>query len=126
MFCWLVGQYCYDTQDKQESGGREITMGLHFEIKLGFGKRNFAIERLLSDKMGFGVYENSYFLKEGVFGSPTVIFDEERIGRGVEVDIKSGKLMFDSPGPSTNSDVELLFQLMQRAVELTGVKKIVI
>lgn len=100
-------------------------MALHFEIKLGFGKSQFDIEKLLSERMAFGVYENSYFLKEGVFGSPTVIFDEEQIGRGVEVDVVGGKLIFDSPVPSTNSDVELLFKLIQRAIELTGATNLV-
>lgn len=100
-------------------------MALRFEIKLGFGKRKFDIESLVSDNMAFGVYENSYFLKEGIIGSPTVIFDKEKIGRGVEVDVEDGKWIFDSPVPSTNSDVELLFTLLQKAINLLGAKELV-
>lgn len=100
-------------------------MALHFEINSGLRQGNFDIEKLLSENMAFGVYENAYFLKAGVIGSPTVIFDEKRIGRGVEVDVKEGILTFDSPVPSTNADVELLFRLIQRAIELTGAENLV-
>ena len=100
-------------------------MALCFEIELGSVNQEFDIKRLLSSNMGYGVYEDAYRLHEGVIGSPTVIFDAERIGRGVEVDVEEGKLVFSSSVPSTNSDVELLFNLLQRAMELTGAKEMI-
>lgn len=100
-------------------------MALCFEIKLGSKNKNFDIKNLLSSNMVFGVYENSYYLKEGVVGSPTIILDEKRIGRGVDVDIEGKNLIFHSPVPSTNSDVELLFKLIQKAIELTKAKDFV-
>lgn len=100
-------------------------MSLNFAIKLGLFNRKFDIERLVSGNMDFGVYEHAFCLNTGVIGSPTIIFGKDKIGRGVEVRVEGGKLNFDSPVPSTNSDVELLFELLQRAIELTGAKQLI-
>lgn len=99
-------------------------MSLHFEMKLGFGKKKFDIEKLLSEHMSYGVYEDAYRLEEGAKGFPTVVYDQEKIGRGVEVNVQRGKLTLDSLVPSTESDVEILFELMQRAIDLLGIKEI--
>lgn len=94
-------------------------MALHFEVKIPSKvQKHIAIENLLAENMAYGVYGDAYFLVEGEIGHPTIVFDTENIGRGVEVDLTDEAIFFDLSVPATEADVDLTFQLLNRSLML--------
>lgn len=96
-------------------------MALHFEIKQKQNEQTItSVEQLVSDNMAYGFYEDIYCLIEGETGNPTVVFDTEHIGRGVEVEIDEEHIFLDISVPATEADVELAFTLLDKALSLCG------
>ncbi|MBN0919505.1 DUF4299 family protein [[Mycoplasma] gypis] len=99
-------------------------MSLRFTIDLGSKKKEFDIKQLASEDIEFGYYDNEYRLEEGAFGSPTIFYDKNKIGRGIGIVKEKSKLSFINNVPSTKRDIDLMFELIKKTIEITGAKNV--
>lgn len=96
-------------------------MAFHFSVKHK-KKPDFDIEKLLTEedflteRMTYGVCGESYCINEGEVGNPTIIFDSGKIGRGIEVDVTEDEILLDIGMPAPESDVDLIFELLGKAL----------
>lgn len=95
-------------------------MPLTFRVKQPTNQTPVTLDQLLTDSMSYGAFENEFCLTEGAIGNVTVVFDKHSLGRGIEVEITDESITFGLPVPSTESDVELVHDLLEKALECTG------
>jgi hypothetical protein len=98
-------------------------MALHFSVKqkkkLDFDiKKLLTEEDFLTERMVYGVCGEGYNIEEGEVGNPTIIFDSEKIGRGIEVDVTEDEILLDIGMPASESDVNLIFELLEKALRV--------
>lgn len=99
-------------------------MAIHFEIKIKPQQQaKLTIESLLNENIAHGVYEEQFYLREGVIGDKTVLFDVRKIGRGVEVEFTPDSVFLDLPLPATKEDIALACETLEKILTLCGLRE---
>lgn len=86
-------------------------MGVFVEIKRNGTSLTVTDIAKIKD-LNYGVFDGNYKLQFDEIGNNTILYDNECIGRGIEIILKDHLICMNLPLPSTCTEIELFYQLI--------------
>ena len=71
--------------------------------------------------LSYGYSDNNYCLVFNKTNKYTILYDEKKIGRGIEINYEDNSICLSIPLPTTSHDIDIFYQLVKKICEKMGV-----
>ena len=96
-------------------------MAVNIEIK---HNQNITLDSIIQlSKLKYGVLDNHYTLIPKKIGKYTILYDQDCIGRGIELSQEGASIYLSLPLPTTVREINLLYQLTESICKRLKVKE---
>ena len=96
-------------------------MAVNIEIK---HTKDITIESIIKlSKLNYGVLDNNYSLIQNEIGKYTILYDNNCIGRGIELSKDNESIYLRLPLPTTTSEIELFYNLTETICKKLKIKE---
>lgn len=101
-------------------------MSVNVTIKRkGLLKKDLKIEDVLFDGMRYGIMDEAYRLEEGKVGKYTVVFQDEKIGRGYEISFEKGNVNLNMSLPTSEDDIRFFYEYVRKLCDKMHTKEFI-
>ena len=77
------------------------------------------IARLMN--LSYGYSDNNYCLIFNKTAKYTILYDEKKVGRGIEVNYEDNSICLSIPLPTTSHDIDIFYKLVKKICDKMGV-----